>query len=220
MGLVDRPRHVGSAAAVRRPRRAPRRLSGRWPSAPSSRSPVSTSPRSWSRAWPPCPSSTTTPPRRPRGGGGRDRRRPGRADRLLHGRHVHAQGGPVRPLRPHRRLLRDDPRAGELAQPEPGRATRPPRRRPSRAGAGDHRRAATRTRRPTTSPALEATGVTVVRYPDAEHGFAHDPEPSRPPQGRRRRRLRPCEGVAHGVDVHRPSARLTSGRAARAGRAG
>ncbi|MGH9138865.1 MAG: dienelactone hydrolase family protein, partial [Acidimicrobiales bacterium] len=23
--------------------------------------------------------------------------------------------------------------------------------------------------------ALEAAGVTVVRYPDAEHGFAHDP---------------------------------------------
>jgi carboxymethylenebutenolidase len=23
--------------------------------------------------------------------------------------------------------------------------------------------------------ALEATGATVVRYPDAEHGFAHDP---------------------------------------------
>ena len=32
----------------------------------------------------------------------------------------------------------------------------------------------TTTRRPTTSKALEATGVTVVRYPDAEHGFAHD----------------------------------------------
>ena len=30
--------------------------------------------------------------------------------------------------------------------------------------------------------ALEATGVTVVRYPDAEHGFAHDPD--RPPTAR------------------------------------
>ena len=37
--------------------------------------------------------------------------------------------------------------------------------------------------------ALEATGVSVVRYADAEHGFAHAPERPRPPPGRRRRRL-------------------------------
>ena len=51
------------------------------------------------------------PPRRPRSRCRRHRCRAGRSDRLLHGRDVHAQGGPLRSLRPPRRLLRDDPRA-------------------------------------------------------------------------------------------------------------
>ena len=114
-------------------------------------------------------SPTSKPPRTPRAV-------PRRTARLLHGRHVLLQGGPQRPVRADRQLLRDDPPPRDWAgRARANRSHTSPR--VSRSGCWRSSASSTTTRRPMTSVALDASGVTVVRYPDAEHGFAHAPRP-------------------------------------------
>ena len=89
----------------------------------------------------------------------------GRAPRVLHGRHVHAEGRGHRPVRPRRRVLRDDPRARGVAgsgTAEPLDELADPLSTPTLAIFGEHD--------PYTPPAdvdapSSARGVTVVRYP-------------------------------------------------------
>ena len=118
----------------------------------------------------------------------------GRGARVLHGRHVRAEGRGDRALRPRGRVLRDDPRARRLARARssPSRSTPPPTVCPTLAifGGDD-----------TFTPAADIEALRaawadrpdceIVVYPDAEHGFVHDARAARAPRRRRRRRLAP-----------------------------
>ena len=122
--------------------------------------------------------------RRPRSRGrlprGARRRARGRGARLLHGRHAGAEGRGHRPLRPGRRVLRDDPPARDWLGP--GHARRPLDDR--RRGVPDARDLRGRDDPFTPAADIDALRAAwadrpdceIVVYPEAEHGFVHDPE--------------------------------------------
>ena len=205
------PRHLRPAPAVRRPgatgwppSRSTSCLRRRAVPRPAISAPTSRPVRRRRRR---CRRRHLARPRR--GGGGRHRPGARRPDRLLHGRHVRAEGGRQRRLRARRQLLRDDqacPRTGRARTTASRSSCWPARATPTLAIIGE--------RDPYTPPAdvaaLESPEVTASATPRPSTASCTTRAAAAPGRRRRRRLGAGCFAFLEGE---------LSGRAARGGRA-